>query len=271
MRTAVGQACDLANSTPRLLLALLCSTLIQAGDVTILSQNAWFDDESGRSGRYGLLLHDLAMANADVIALQEVTPTLLALIDRQANERGWNVAADRERIAAGYGNVTLSKHPLIDSQRIALPSRMSRGALVTTLTTKDRTLRVVNIHLDSMPEDVERRVLQLQTVRKLQTDGAWILVGDCNFGDGDREGAALAGLIDAGATDPTATYDIVTNAFAARTHFPDEPSRRLDRILVPAGTVIDGYRLIRTAHSDHYGIMAVLRGDGVKGATPPSR
>jgi len=241
------------------LAALLLAALLPAGDVTLLSQNVWFDDASGKAGRYRLLVDELAGRNADAIALQEVTPALLAELDAQAAGRGWQVAADREGIARGYSCAILARHPLAGVRAIALPSRMGRRALVAEATVGGRRLRLISIHLDSMPEDTERRILQLQTLRQLQTDDAWVLLGDCNFGDGEPEVAALAGLVDAGAADPTPTYDVTGNALAARTRFPDEPSRRLDHILAPAGAIFADYRVLRTERSDHFGVMVVFR------------
>lgn len=236
-----------------LLLAIKAS---QASEIIVISQNIWFDDVSGTAGRYERLLNELAGRSADVIALQEVTPACFAVITAAAARHGWHISG---AVAGDYANITVSRLPVEATQTMRLPSRMQRQALVTTVVKDGQSIRVINVHLDSMMEDTQRRKLQLQTILADQADDRFLIIGDGNFGDGEPEEAVIAHLGDAGRNSGTVTFAIDTNAFARANAFADEPSRRLDRILAPAAMTMSEYAVIATGLSDHEGVMARVR------------
>lgn len=101
-----------------------------------------------------------------------------------------------------------------------------------------------------------------------------MLVGDCNFGDGARETqdvppgfADVWSLLHPGK--PGFTWDIERSPMARRGSFPDEPSRRLDRVLMrsphwrPTAMTLLGTEAVPDTKgeifpSDHFGVRVVL-------------
>lgn len=236
-----------------LLLAMVAGS---ASEIVVLSQNVWFDDVSGSAGRYERLLTELARRDADVVALQEVTPACFAILTAQAVQHGWHISGT---VGADYANITVSRLPIRETRSLRLPSRMQRQALITTVIKDEQPLRIINIHLDSMLDDTQRRILQLHTILADQADDQFLIVGDCNFGDGEPEEAIIAHLGDAGGNSGTLTFSVDTNAVARANAFAGERSRRLDRILAPRTMILSDYAVIVTGLSDHEGIVARVR------------
>ncbi|MCB1315428.1 MAG: endonuclease/exonuclease/phosphatase family protein [Leptospiraceae bacterium] len=219
----------------------------------------------------------LSECNADVIALQEVTPEFFAILKHHPDiaARYTPYPADSRLIRGRL--VTLSRLPVGHWQYHALPGRMGRVAQHLTFSTASGDVDFFNLHLESYLQDGPIRARQLLTLHGKYSEPA-IITGDLNFGDGPeaaREHAAIPpGFQDAWrileGDSPGYTWDQERNPLALRFRFEGEVSRRLDRILFRAsdwlvasvdliGTQpefeMDGERI---PPSDHYGVHAVF-------------
>lgn len=239
------------------------------------------------SARIAPTLDLLARQEADVIALQEVTPVFLAAIERQAGAQGYQVAstlpppahgwrrdvATAARYLLGYqpwGQAIVSKWPLSDIRHYPL----GRPLLVADVVIGDLTLTVATCHLDSFPENRQTRLWQLQQIfAHLGAARHALLLGDFNFGDEAPEQEALTRTFtdiwpQLRPADPGYTYP-ADAPHAAATTAPAERAR-LDRILLRSdrlepvrveqlgqAPVRLGDRLLSL--SDHYGVVADLR------------
>ena len=149
---------------------------------------------------------------------------------------------------------------------------MRRGALFADIDTPDGPLTVATVHLESFLEDGPIRAQQLGAVFDyLKTRADACLTGDFNFGDGEEPDTSSIPLeyIDVWRAlkpdDPGLTWNIETSAMAKKNSFPDEPSRRLDRILIrsarwsPVSIRIIGDESLTAGGlfpSDHFGLVA---------------
>lgn len=239
-----------------IIIFLIAISYANAAELTVFSQNAWFDDETGEKGRYDQLLKDIPKDSVDVICLQEVTKALFDKVKTFAKEYQFNISG---AIDKNYGNVTMSKYNVIHSEYKNLPTHMNRKALVTSIFKNGSVIKIVNVHLDSMLEDTHRRISQIETIKKsIMNGGAVIIAGDFNFGDNDKENQYISYFNDAGRNSPSPTYDTENNEFAKTTKFSGEPLRRLDRIMASKLIPINNYEIIKTKNSDHYGIKATI-------------
>ncbi|MFJ5809199.1 poly(A) polymerase [Streptomyces sp. NPDC093093] len=224
--------------------------------------------------RRPMLLADLARADADVIALQEVEPALLTMLLAQpwVRER-YTVGADpRGRDVAECGLLILSRLPVREAGLHEL--RPHKAVIAVTVDTAAGPLVVANTHLtsDHSEHGADRRTGELASLTHGlgSVDAAIALVGDFNDGRTGAEGPAAAlGLRDAwtevhGATDDTPTFDPAVNPLAAVGSLSGR-SARLDRILLRSPGVVrsaarrgdvpgpDGLFV-----SDHFGVEATL-------------
>ncbi|MFJ3878999.1 poly(A) polymerase [Streptomyces sp. NPDC090077] len=226
--------------------------------------------------RRPMLLADLAVADADVIALQEVEPALLAMLlaepwvrDRYAlgtDPRGTDVA--------DHGLLLLSRLPVREAGLHAL--RPHKAVTAVTVDTAGGPLVVAATHLtsDHTENGAGRRTEELARLAEGLggTDAPVALLGDFNDGRSGAAGPAAAlGLRDAwtevhGPADDTPTFDPVANPLAAVGSLTGRAAR-LDRILLrpPAGARVRSARL--RGHvpgpdglfvSDHFGVEATV-------------
>ncbi|MFK0198426.1 poly(A) polymerase [Streptomyces lavendulae] len=237
--------------------------------------------------RRPLLLAALAAADADVIALQEVEPGLLALLSAEPWVRAeYRLGTDPDGTdVADNGLLLLSRLPV----REAGLHRLGRHKAVTAVTvdTEGGPLVVAATHLssDHSENGAGRREAELARLAEglAGVDGRVVLLGDFNDGrSGDRGPAASLGLRDAwtevhGPADDTPTFDPGVNPLAALSSLSGRAGR-LDRILLrPSGDVrvreaalrgdVPGPEGLFT--SDHFGVEATLEygaGAGAEGA-----
>lgn len=172
--------------------------------------------------RRPLLLADLAAADADVIALQEVERELLAMLLAEPWVRaGYTVAADpRGRDVAESGLLVLSRLPVREAGAHALGPH--KAVVAVTVDTAGGPLVVAATHLtsDHTENGAARRAVELTRISEGLAGveaGTIALLGDFNDGRSGTEGPAAAlGLRDAwnevhGAADQTPTFDPVAN------------------------------------------------------------
>ncbi|MFE2148402.1 poly(A) polymerase [Streptomyces lavendulae] len=226
--------------------------------------------------RRPLLLAALAAADADVIALQEVEPQLLALLSAEPWVRArYSLGTDPDGTdVADNGLLLLSRLPV----REAGLHRLGRHKAVTALTvdTEGGPLVVAATHLssDHSENGAGRREAELARLAEglAGVDADVALLGDFNDGrSGDRGPAAALGLRDAwtevhGPADGTPTFDPGVNPLAALSSLSGRAGR-LDRILLrPSGDVRVREAALRgdvpgpegLFASDHFGVEAAL-------------
>ncbi|MFF3014298.1 poly(A) polymerase [Streptomyces sp. NPDC057939] len=225
--------------------------------------------------RRPLLLADLAAADADVIALQEVEPALLKLVLAAPWVRdGYVLGTDPYGgDVSGCGLLLLSRLPVREAGLHML--RRHKGVAAVTVDTAAGPLVVAATHLtsDHTESGAARREEELARIAEgtAGLDADLALLGDFNDGrSGTRGPAATLGLRDAwteahGPDDDTPTFDPVGNPLAAVGSLTGRPGR-LDRILLRSSAA-----RVRTAGlrgdspapeglfiSDHYGVEATL-------------
>uniref|UniRef100_A0AAU2JJ50 RNA repair domain-containing protein n=1 Tax=Streptomyces sp. NBC_00049 TaxID=2903617 RepID=A0AAU2JJ50_9ACTN len=232
--------------------------------------------------RRPLLLADLAAADADVIALQEVEPALLGMLLAAPWVReGYTLGTDPgSQDVADCGLLVLSRLPVREAGLHWLGRH--KGVAAVTVDTAGGALVVATTHLtsDHSENGSARRDVELARLADgLGSVGAPVaLMGDFNDGRTGAEGPAPAlGMRDTwndvhGAADSTPTFDPVANPLAAVGSLTGQ-SGRIDRILLkPAGAPagVAGARVTRAALrgdapgpdglfiSDHYGVEATL-------------
>ncbi|MFG2617471.1 poly(A) polymerase [Streptomyces sp. NPDC048507] len=226
--------------------------------------------------RRPLLLAALAAADADVIALQEVEPALLAMLLAAPWVRdGYALGTDPAGPdVAEHGLLILSRLPVREAGVHAL--RPHKALTAVTVDTAAGPLVVAATHLtsDHTPDGGARREAELARIQEgLAGVGAEVaLLGDFNDGRSGAAGPAAAlGLRDAwneahGPADDTPTFDPGVNPLAAVGSLSGRAAR-LDRILVRPS---EGARVRRAALlgerpgpqglfvSDHFGVEATV-------------
>ena len=232
--------------------------------------------------RTRVCLELLRSSEADVIALQEVTPRLWRelLAEPWVRERYYVSSGPDAEDLDPYGQALLSRWPLaLELHAFSAKKRL----LVGRLALGGRAVLFAAVHLTSnyKGEADDRRAEQLAVLfeRLGRADVAdAVLLGDFNFGD-DEENAQLAaaGLVDAWTTvhphHPGFTFDPVRNPLAAIMSRTGRAAR-FDRVLLrsPAralapidvtvfgdksfGTGPDGQEMFA---SDHFGLCALLQ------------
>jgi endonuclease/exonuclease/phosphatase family metal-dependent hydrolase len=227
------------------------------------------------------LLEIIGGANADIIGLQEVAPWFLQRLRRQTWIKHYQLSAPRTRSKeeqeAPGGQLVLSRFPITASTYAILPGRQRRTVVVAEVALPGgRTVAVATVHMESFLEDGPIRAKQLdQMFKLLERHPDAILLGDFNFGDGEQP---ETGQLKRSYTDlwralrpkrPGFTWNIEKSAMARKGSFVDEPSRRLDRILVrmngyrPKQIKIIGDIAVPRGNagifpSDHFGLVAEI-------------
>lgn len=203
--------------------------------------------------RRPLLLAELARADADVIALQEVEPPLYEMLALA----GYAVSdgADVET----HGLVLLSRLPVLSAGHHALSAYKGVASMVVRTAAGPVAVLATHLTSDHHPYGPRRRADEL---RQLATgladlDCPVVLLGDFNGGPVER-----LGLVDAWSAvheDETPTFDPTVNPLAAVSSLTGRAAR-LDRVLVRGARPVAA-SLLGTGPdfvSDHYGVAATL-------------
>ncbi len=212
----------------------------------------------------------LTRARPDVVLLQEVgnvTGPELTQAHRLAKTANYEIAACFNP-KTRRGLAVLARYPIVDVVVEHLPTRR-RPALGVVLNVGGRLVSFVNVHLTPQMDAVRQRQREVREALRLMMSlpGPSFIGGDFNFGDSARENALLSELIDTyrimKPKAPGHTWDL-RNPLARKNSYPEEPSRRLDRILLSdsrarvkeAHVVLDEPVMGGLFPSDHYGVMA---------------
>ncbi|MEV1122147.1 RNA repair domain-containing protein [Actinosynnema sp. NPDC049800] len=225
-------------------------------------------DRIDTARRRPLLFGELAAADADVIALQEVEPDLLAALMAQPWVRaGYTLDVDPTGPDVDRtGLVVLSRLPVLEAARFPLGSHKAVAAIVVETAGGPLVVAATHLTSDHTANGQALRKAQLGRVAEAFAGvaGDVVLVGD--FNDGGRRPAAALGMRDAwleARDDEPPTFDPVVNPLAAVSSLSGRRSR-LDRVFVRGGWRCVGAELVgdrpvdgRFA-SDHYGVLARL-------------
>ncbi len=204
--------------------------------------------------RRPLLLDALARADADVIALQEVEPALLAML---LELPGYTLSGGEDVEADGL--LLLSRLPVIEAGHHALSAR--KGVTAVVVRSANGPVAVLNTHLtsDHHPEGARRRVGEVARLAEglADIDCPVVLLGDFNGAALDGLGLADTWQVVHGAETPT--FDPTTNPLAAISSLTGRAGR-LDRVLVRGVRPAAAELLGTTAPfvSDHYGVAVDL-------------
>ncbi|MEU3652223.1 poly(A) polymerase [Streptomyces sp. NPDC032161] len=247
-----------------------------AGPLTVLTWNTLWDrydsDRIDTARRRPLLLEALRAADADVIALQEAEPALLALL----LEAPWvrehcTLGTDPGgRDVADCGLLLLSRLPVREAGLHELGPHKAVAAVVVESGAGPVTVAVTHLSSDHSPNGADRRDAELTDLATglAAVEGEVLLLGD--FNDGGDTPQQRLGMADAwsrvhGAADRTPTFDPSVNPLAAVSSLSGRASR-LDRVLVrserwrPVSAVLlgdvpapDGPYV-----SDHFGVRVEL-------------
>ncbi|NBD13103.1 poly(A) polymerase [Corallococcus silvisoli] len=274
--------------------------LTPSASLTVATFNVLFDlydaELLATERRTPATLALLRDTDADVIALQEVTPPFLRalLAEPWVREHYWLTEGPGATTVVPYGQVLLSRIPLASVWQRGF-SRDKR-LVAAELRFSDATLWVATPHLTSNRDasGAAARTVQVQALldwaRALEGTSPsespdLMLAGDFNFGDGapEAEAFARAGFLDAWSalrpSEAGETFNPRLNPLAALTTVSGR-LQRLDRILVasPSGRFApEAIGLFGEAPvkgppaptgeplfaSDHFGVRCVLRREAV--------
>ncbi|MEU3569153.1 RNA repair domain-containing protein, partial [Kitasatospora sp. NPDC036755] len=250
-----------------------------AAALRVVTWNALWDrydaDRIDTARRRPLLLAELAAAGADVIALQEVEPALVALLLAAPWVRaGYTLGADPLGPEIDdHGLLLLSRLPVLAAGRHTLGPHKAVTALALRTAGAPLTVAAVHLSSDHSPDGAGRRRAELAGLAEglAGVEGELLLLGDFNDGRSGPAGPAAAlGLRDTwtevhGPADDTPTFDPTANPLAAVSSLSGRPGR-LDRVLHRGdGTRATAAALLgdRPAEdgilpSDHYGVTVDL-------------
>ncbi|MGD0229179.1 MAG: endonuclease/exonuclease/phosphatase family protein [Syntrophorhabdales bacterium] len=209
----------------------------------------------------------LAEVDADIVALQEVWNVEdRGLEDEQARfiagELGLHYCfgENRRHRGGGYGNMVLSRLPLVERGNIDLshPGREERGCLCTDVMAGDEVLHVYNVHLGTAYRERRhqgRRLVESESLAGKDVLGPRILVGDFN--------EWLRGLTSRLLTEHFGTTGIRQHLARRRTYPGPLPLVYLDNMYFDASLELEQARLHRTRKaliaSDHLPLVADFR------------
>lgn len=235
----------------------------------VLTWNVWFGAHMFEE-RCAALLAELHRRQPDVIALQEVTEPLLAMLVDSTWVRARYQLSD-DALLQRYDVALLSRVPVTAFDSVELPSTMGRRLRVAELA---NGLAVATVHLESMKESSQARAEQLAIIQphlaSRYPDA--VLVGDMNFKPDDAlETATLdASFVDVWPAlrpdDPGYTADTVVNTMRYQLK-PSHSRKRIDRVFLRSArwqaSAIDlvgtaAFDIDGTFVSDHFGLEVTL-------------
>jgi poly(A) polymerase len=254
----------------------------------VLTWNVLFDrfkpEAIHTARRMPVLLDLLERADADLIGLQEVTPSFLqALLETRWARGYWLSEGPSAATVSPSGQLLLSRLPL---RALGVHPFSTHKQAVVAEIGDSLTVAVVHLTSNMTPNAPRVRAQQLRTLRgylqRTHAERDWLVLGDFNQGEDEPDG----GLAKAGAHDAWRT---LFPGEAGHTFAPSENGlaelmsstgrgARFDRLLVrslqdrwsPAGAELVGREAIAPGlwPSDHFGLSVDLAASDGLGAAP---
>jgi endonuclease/exonuclease/phosphatase family metal-dependent hydrolase len=195
----------------------------------------------------------------DIVALQEVSRgwavngslDMLAWLSRRL-EMPYIFAATADPV---WGNALLSRYPIIESERVKLPTDdlpLKRGFIWASIDTGQQPLNVIATHLHHPLDGSPIRVMQVTAILDYWAgNGRTLLMGDLNAEPGTPEMEMLrqAGFTDAAAMTAGPTY----------TYPATGPNEHIDYIWLFADLTASDFVIPPEPASDHLGIAVTIR------------
>ena len=214
----------------------------------VVTANAWFANVD-----HAALVTWLSRSDADIIALQEITPRWASALEPLARTYPYRRLTPRED---PYGMALLSRWPIDDAQSMDLPGD-GTPSLVADLDVRGRKLRVIVLHtrwpVTKELQVARDRALQQAAALALVQSDATILLGDLNLTPYAPAFARLlseSGLQDALAGEawrPTWQAGFWPLALP------------IDHVLVPRRSCVTGHEIGAYVGSDHRPLQVTLR------------
>lgn len=250
--------------------------------VNIVTWNVLFDlydigeTEVETTSRWAQLIDELVLADADVVALQEVTPSFLSLLLKNAFVRdhySLTASANDYECVSPAGNLLLWKTSLF--RNLASFSCLDgerQRAVVSVLQSHQNTFIVANVHLPGNKGQENRRIARqrelsavlAQVERLKKTNAIPVILGDFNDEDTLLDTASFMDAWIAVSRESGYTFDPQSNPMAARTRQLTRSdvtvAKRLDRIYfgddmrATTGSILGKER----PSSDHFGVAVSL-------------
>jgi endonuclease/exonuclease/phosphatase family metal-dependent hydrolase len=242
--------------------------------VSLVTYNVLADPDLAEQ-RVPELLKIIGDSDADVIALQEVAPWFVGKLVKADWFKKYHVPKLGERIICPRGLLILSKQPVTSPDYGLLPSRQKRAYLIVQTKVNGVDFKIATCHLDSLLKEGALRAKQLDIFfKKLSADENVIFMGDFNFGD---DAQPETKHIDKSYVDVWTrvngdkkgyTWNMEKSKMARDGSFPNEKSRRLDRVLIKSkraksvSSKIVGDKPLKGKPdifpSDHFGLRATV-------------
>ena len=258
-----------------LVLSIFCLAGAANDNIKVLTYNV-LADKNYRSLRIVELLKLISKEDADILAFQEATSWFIEDLKTFGLLKKYHACEIKNKVQATGGLLILSKNKISNLIIKHLYSRQSRMLLVAETKIKGVTFKIATCHLESPLDSGGLRAIQLaQFFKELKDKPNCIFMGDFNFGDKETpESKAL----DKNYKDiwlalhkdqKGFTWNIEESPMAKAGSFPNEKSRRLDRILFkseilkPVSCKIIGNKPVKLSKeifpSDHFGLVAEFK------------
>lgn len=233
-------------------------------------------DQDHVDARLPVLFDMIKKSDADIIALQEVAPWFLEELAKQEWLKNYHGLMADGKMIAPRGLLILSKKPIQNVTAEYLTTRQNRALLVVETEIQDVKIAVATCHLESPLEAGPTRAIQIKEFFKIldKTEHS-IFLGDFNFGDGEEPETSLLipKYVDSwqhtNGKEEGFTWNIEKSEMAKLGSFPNEKSRRIDRVFInsksitPIKTEIIGDQEIEgnkgVFASDHFGLFSTVK------------
>jgi endonuclease/exonuclease/phosphatase family metal-dependent hydrolase len=245
-----------------------------AKTASLVTYNVLADPEQADQ-RVPTLLKTIGDCDADVIALQEVAPWFIRRLAKADWFKKYHAPKTGGKIICPRGLLILSKQPITSPEFGLLPSKQRRAYLVVDTKIRGVKFKIATCHLDSFLKEGAVRAKQMDIIfKKLSAGDNAVFMGDFNFGDDEQPETKHLDKAYADVwtrTNPDKkgyTWNIEKSEMARKGSFPNEKSRRIDRILIkskqakPISANILGDKPLKGKTdifpSDHFGLRGIV-------------
>jgi len=192
--------------------------------------------------RVPALLDILKKSDADIIALQEVAPWFVKILEKEPWITKYKPLKLDEELFIAHEFLILSKYEIESIALKKLPGKQGRMMFIANIKVNGKKMNIATCHLESRLDDGEVRAKQLELFFKnLPPEEDAIFMGDFNFGDGEEPDSSHLDKnfqdlwLKLRPKEPGYTWNIEISNMAQKGSFPNEKSRRIDRILMKSG------------------------------------